>query len=57
MTTYELLKKRFIALISLVHILVAIIILSKASADAYCRQKIPFTLSGIKVQQLQQMAL
>jgi|GEM_PF-4846468 len=57
MTTYNLLKKRFIALISLVHILVAIIILSKASADTYGRQRVPFTLSCVKVQKLQQMAL
>ncbi|MFP3020230.1 MAG: hypothetical protein ACEY3F_02615 [Wolbachia sp.] len=57
MTTYKLLKKRLIALVSLIHILVAIMILSKASADVYCRQKVPFVLSGIEVQQLQQMAL
>ncbi|MFV0989759.1 MULTISPECIES: hypothetical protein [unclassified Wolbachia] len=50
-------RNRFIALVSLIHILVAIMILSKASADTYCRQKVPFTLSGIEVQQLQQIAL
>ncbi|WP_353285292.1 hypothetical protein [Wolbachia endosymbiont (group A) of Beris morrisii] len=57
MTTYKLLKKRLIALVSLIHILVAIMILSKASADTYCRGKIPFSLSCVKVQKLQQMAL
>ncbi|WP_353285197.1 hypothetical protein [Wolbachia endosymbiont (group A) of Beris morrisii] len=40
-------------MVSLIHILVAILILSKASADVYCRQKVPFVLSGIEVQQLQ----
>ncbi len=44
MTTYKLLKKRLIALVSLIHILVAIMILSKASADTYCRGKIPCIL-------------
>ncbi|MGL5029384.1 MAG: hypothetical protein ACRC6C_04800 [Wolbachia pipientis] len=59
MMTYnlKLLRNRFIALVSLIHILVAIMILRKASADTYCRQKVPFTLSGIEVQQLQQIAL
>ena len=55
--TAKLLRKQLIGLLSLIHILIAILILSKASADAYCRQKIPFTLSGIKVQQLRQMAV
>lgn len=31
-------------LIGLINILVAILILSKASADTYCRQKIPLFL-------------
>ncbi len=44
MTTYKLLKKRLIALVSLIHILVAIMILSKASANTYCREKIPLFL-------------
>ncbi|WP_353277762.1 hypothetical protein [Wolbachia endosymbiont (group A) of Agelastica alni] len=46
------------SLVSLTHILIVILILSKASADTYYRQKIPlFLLSDVKVQQLQQMAL
>ncbi|WCR59242.1 MAG: hypothetical protein PG978_000678 [Wolbachia endosymbiont of Ctenocephalides felis wCfeF] len=53
----KLLRKQLIGLLSLIHILIAILILSKASADTYGRQRVPFALSGVKVQQLQQMAL
>lgn len=46
MMTYNLrsLKKLLMSLVSITHILIVILILSKASADTYCRQKIPLFL-------------
>lgn len=57
MTNLNLLRKLFISLLSLTHILIIVFILSKAAADTYGRQRVPFTLNGIKVQKLQQITL
>lgn len=60
MIAYNLkpLKKLFIILVSLIHISVVILILSKASVNSYSRKKTPlFPLSDLKVQQLQRIRL